>query len=402
MINMSRLLARKPPLWVALVLWVVLVGGTGYLRLDVYFEKNIGIGYGMPIIIFALTRYRGWLWAMVPCFFLMTLYRIYHPPTIVSPLPFRVLGIFLVNMDMLLVTYIADRMVQYHEALVARQSELTQANQELSQNRDELARQGQDLQQANGELDRRRREAEAASIRKSRFLAAVSHDIRTPANAISLLAELIQRSSTHPEHVNDVPELAEELQRSSISLVGLISDVLDLTRLDAGRIDLHLSEFDLKQWMESECRLLEPMAAEKKLAFDCHGPDSPILLRTDRIKLARILTNLVGNAIKFTETGSVNVLAKILPDGRPEVSVIDTGIGIAPEHLKAIFDEYSQLKNPERVRSKGSGLGLSISKRLIEAMGGEILVQSEPGKGSTFTFHLPAGSVVAVAAPVAS
>jgi signal transduction histidine kinase len=244
------------------------------------------------------------------------------------------------------------------------------------------------------ELDNRRREAEEASVRKSRFLAAVSHDIRTPANAISLLAELIQRSAIDPSHSSEIPELAQELQRSSINLVNLISDVLDLTRLDSGRVDLHDSEFDFNQWLSDECKQLSPLAEQKKLQFSCSPPEAPIHLRADRIKLSRIVTNLIGNAIKFTETGSVHVEARLLPDRRAQIEVRDTGIGIAQEHMPRIFDEFFQLKNPERDRNKGSGLGLSISKRLLEVMGGELKADSTHGKGSTFTVILPASIVV--------
>jgi PAS domain S-box-containing protein len=244
------------------------------------------------------------------------------------------------------------------------------------------------------EQERRRQQAEDESARKSRFLAAVSHDIRTPVNAIGLLAEYIQNSADDPEEVQEIPQIAQELRRSAINLVSLVSDVLDLTRLDLGRFDLRPTEFEMNEWLMDECNDLRPLADEKQLKFDFRGADSTVRLRGDRIKLSRVVTNLVGNAIKFTESGQVEVKAALLPDRRPRVSVRDTGIGIASENLTKIFDEFAQLKNPERDKSRGSGLGLSISKRLVEAMGGSLDVVSEPGKGSTFSFTLPASSVV--------
>lgn len=249
------------------------------------------------------------------------------------------------------------------------------------------------------EQERRRQQAEDESARKSRFLAAVSHDIRTPVNAIGLLAEYIQNSAGDPAEVQEIPQIAQELRRSAINLVSLVGDVLDLTRLDLGRFELRPTEFEMNEWLMDECNDLRPLADEKRLKFDFRGADPAVRLRGDRIKLSRVVTNLVGNAIKFTDAGGVEVEAALLPDRRPRISVRDTGIGIAAENLEKIFDEFAQLKSPERDKSRGSGLGLSISKRLVETMGGSLDVVSEPGRGSTFSFTLPASCVIEVAAP---
>lgn len=244
------------------------------------------------------------------------------------------------------------------------------------------------------ELDLRRTEAEEASVRKTRFLAAVSHDIRTPANAISLLAELIRRAAANPALAQEVPELAQELQASAISLVNLLSDVLDLARFDSGKIDVQEAEFNLADLFAEENRQMQPLAREKGLELQFEAPQPPILLRADRIKLSRVLGNLVGNGIKFTDRGSVRVTARLTEDGLPEIRVTDTGIGIPPEHMRHIFDEFFQLRNPERDRNKGTGLGLTICNRLVEAIGGRLEVQSTAGAGSTFSVVLPASAVV--------
>jgi signal transduction histidine kinase len=244
------------------------------------------------------------------------------------------------------------------------------------------------------ELDLRRREAEEASVRKTRFLAAVSHDIRTPANAISLLAELIRRTATNPSLAGDVPDLAQELHDSAMSLVNLLSDVLDIARFDSDKVDLQESEFSLAGLLADEQKQLLPLARQKGLSLDVIAPAEPLVLRTDRIKLARILGNLIGNAIKFTEAGGVRLEARRNDDGTVLISVSDTGVGIPAESLAHIFDEFFQLRNPERDRAKGSGLGLTICKRLIDAMGAKLHVQSTPGKGSTFTVTLPVFAVV--------
>ena len=247
------------------------------------------------------------------------------------------------------------------------------------------------------ELDARRREAEEASVRKTRFLAAVSHDIRTPANAISLLAELIRRTAANPAMVAEVPDLAREMHESAMALVNLLGDVLDVARFDSGRIEVQESDVSLGALLAEEYRRFQPVAREKGLTLEFMPPADPIEVRADRIKLSRVVGNLLGNAIKFTEQGTVRMEACRNGDGWADVRVVDTGVGIAPEHQRYIFDEFFQLSNPERDRNKGTGLGLAICKRLVDAMGGLITVQSTPGAGSTFTVSLPPAGLLSPA-----
>jgi signal transduction histidine kinase len=251
------------------------------------------------------------------------------------------------------------------------------------------------------ELETRRREAEEASVRKTRFLAAASHDIRTPANAISLLAELLKRSADSPSMAGEIPQLAEELRQSATSLVNLVSNVLDVTRFDTDKLELHENEFALARLLEEEVRQVLPLAQAKNLILDIDPPgggasggglDGQCYIRADRIKLGRVLGNLLGNAIKFTDRGGIKVTTSRNGDGGICIAVTDTGIGISPENQAHIFDEFWQLADPQR--SKGSGLGLSISKRLVEAMGGQVQIRSDAGKGSTFTVTLPVTCIV--------
>jgi CheY-like chemotaxis protein/nitrogen-specific signal transduction histidine kinase len=244
------------------------------------------------------------------------------------------------------------------------------------------------------ELDLRRREAEEASVRKTRFLASVSHDIRTPVNALNLMAEVIRRAVDNPALAPQIPHLAQRLQANALALVELVTDVLDVARFDTGKVELQESEFLLNELLADEHRQLLPLAADKGLALELDPPDRPLWLRADRVKLARVLGNLVGNAIKFTDAGAVRVGAALGPDRQVVVRVADTGLGIAPEHQAYIFDEFAQLRNPARDREKGTGLGLAICKRLVEVMGGTIAVESTPQRGSTFTVTLPASCVV--------
>lgn len=244
------------------------------------------------------------------------------------------------------------------------------------------------------ELDRRRREAEEASVRKTRFLAAVSHDIRTPVNAINLMAELIGRVAASPELSGQIPELARKLRANALSLVELVGEVVDIARFDAGKIELQESEFSLGDMIDEECRQLVPLAQQAGLELTIEPPNPPIWVRTDRVKLARIIGNLVGNAIKFTPAGTIHVRAALSPGRGILIEVQDTGVGIASEHLPLIFDEFAQFRNPARDRSQGTGLGLAICKRLVEVMGGTIEAESTPERGSTFTVTLPSSAVV--------
>ncbi len=250
------------------------------------------------------------------------------------------------------------------------------------------------LKRLQQELDLRRREAEEASIRKTRFLASVSHDIRTPVNAINLMAEVIRRAVDNPALAEQVPHLAQRLQANALALVELVTDVLDVARFDVGKVELHESEFALHELLADEHRQLQPLAADKGLQLELEPPERPFWVRTDRVKLARVLGNLIGNAIKFTEQGVIRLSAILGPERQVVIRVADTGLGIAPEHQAFVFDEFAQLRNPERDREKGTGLGLAICKRLVDIMGGAIAVESTPRRGSTFTVTLPASCVV--------
>jgi signal transduction histidine kinase/ActR/RegA family two-component response regulator len=282
-----------------------------------------------------------------------------------------------------LVTY-QDAVGEQHRRLGERTASLERANLQLAAREEEIVHQ----------LELRRREATEASVRKTRFLAAISHDIRTPVNAIRLLSELMRRTAANPAQAGDMPELAEKLEANVISLSDLINDLLDVARFDQGKLELRETEFSLDEAISDKCRQLAPLAEEKGLKLLIEPPETPIALRADRIKLARILGNLIGNAIKFTEAGRVRVSSALFDDLRVAIHVADTGVGIATEHLPHIFDEFIQLRNPERDRSKGSGLGLAICKRLTKAMGGTIGVESEPGRGTTITVTLPTRCVL--------
>jgi signal transduction histidine kinase len=257
-----------------------------------------------------------------------------------------------------------------------------------------LAAQGRALMSQNEELDRLRQIAEEASSRKTQLLASVSHDIRTPLSTIDLIADLILRSADSPALAAQLPDMVRRLRRNTRSLADLVSALVDISSLDAGRISVRNSEFSLNELLLEECERLLPLAQAKGLQLATEPPPAPVWLLTDRIKLIRVLSNLVSNAIKFTETGGIKIIASLTGERSLVIRVSDTGVGMAPENLARIFDEYGQLGNPERNANKGWGLGLAICRRLVGVMGGRITVESEPERGTTFSVHLPASCVV--------
>jgi PAS domain S-box-containing protein len=232
---------------------------------------------------------------------------------------------------------------------------------------------------------------EDASHRKTQFLSAVSHDLRTPVNALSLQAELLSRIlETHENPGDELQLLAGDIKAASNNLIELINDLLDLTRFDSGVIDFRPSDFALDEWLAATLAPLELTARTRGLEFSWRTDRLGRILHSDRVKLGRVLTNLVGNAVKFTERGEVAIKVDADPQGRLRMRVRDTGPGIPADQLDRIFDEFAQLRNPERDRTKGTGLGLAICRRLVEGVGGQLFVESEPGRGSKFTALYPA------------
>jgi signal transduction histidine kinase len=237
------------------------------------------------------------------------------------------------------------------------------------------------------EVEKKRVELEIASKHKSQFLANMSHELRTPLNAILGYTELIL-DNIYGEVSGKVREVMSRLEISGRHLLALINDVLDLSKIEAGQLTLSLSEYSMQDVVQTVFTGVEALAAEKGLALKTTVvPDLPTGYGDDR-RLNQVLLNLVGNAIKFTETGEVDIEVKTLDNGFLVV-VSDTGPGIPPTDQAKIFEEFHQVDNTSTRKKGGTGLGLSISKRIVEMHGGRIWVDSTPGKGSIFSFTIP-------------
>lgn len=232
--------------------------------------------------------------------------------------------------------------------------------------------------------------AEAANRSKSDFLAQMSHEIRTPMNAIIGMAELLWETSLTAEQ----RQYVRIFRRAGISLLNLLNDILDISKIESGHIELEAIDFELSEVLDKVCELLAVRAHEKRLELACRIlPGVPAKVRGDPNRLRQILTNLVGNAIKFTDRGEV-VLSVEQESGhdRPEFlkfAVSDTGIGIPEEKLTKVFESFTQVDASTTRQYGGSGLGLAIAKYLVELMGGRIWVESKAGVGSTFYFNVP-------------
>jgi signal transduction histidine kinase/HAMP domain-containing protein len=251
----------------------------------------------------------------------------------------------------------------------------------------------QELERRNLALLQQRDQLQEMSRIKSEFVANISHELRTPLNAIIGYTELLAEgvygplADTAKQRLADITENADNLQQ-------LIDQILDLSKMEAGKMTISLDEVDLKQLVQDVVDFSAPLCKDRPYDVGAELPDGPLPIRTDPGKVRQILVNLVGNAIKFTEQGSVTVSLSFTDLGDVALSVKDTGMGIRPEHLRVIFDEFRQVDGSSTRKHGGTGLGLAISKKFATLLGGEIKVESAQGKGSCFTLLLPRARVV--------
>ncbi|WP_313168031.1 response regulator [Massilia oculi] len=283
-------------------------------------------------------------------------------------------------------------------ALENQQAELRTTNDQLAEQALNLDMKNSALQSAQEQLHQRAVELESASRYKSEFLANMSHELRTPLNSSLILAKLLADNSGGNLSDEQV-RFAQTIYSAGNDLLQLINDILDISKVEAGKLELVPEDVPVRRVVEGLARTFEPLARQKQLEFKIAvEPGVPASLHTDRQRMEQILKNLLSNAVKFTEVGSVSLSVSTTLDGDIAFRVQDTGIGIAPDQQDKIFDAFHQADGTTSRRFGGTGLGLSITRDLTRLLGGSVAVSSAPNEGSVFTLVLPRG-IPAVPAP---
>jgi PAS domain S-box-containing protein len=244
------------------------------------------------------------------------------------------------------------------------------------------------------ELLEARRQAEAANRAKSNFLASMSHELRTPLNAIIGYSEMLQEDAVEADQEDFVPDLVK-IHSAGKHLLALINDILDLSKIEAGKMDLYLDEFDLGDVVRQVATTIRPLVQKNGNEFSLRLDGEPGSMMSDQTRLRQVLLNLLSNASKFTENGTISLEVARRAAGNDDgdevrLVVRDTGIGMTPEQISKLFQPFTQAEASTATKYGGTGLGLTISRRFCRMMGGDILVESEEGVGSTFTVRLPA------------
>jgi signal transduction histidine kinase len=237
------------------------------------------------------------------------------------------------------------------------------------------------------EIEEKSRQLEVASQHKSEFLANMSHELRTPLNAIIGFSEVLT-DRMFGELNEKQEEYLKDIYASGTHLLSLINDILDLSKIEAGRMELELTEFDLPTAIDSALMLVRERAGRRSIALHTNIDNRLGQIQADERKVRQVVLNLLSNAIKFTPEGGRIEIQAAPKDGFVEVSVSDTGVGIAPEDQETVFEEFRQVGTVSK-KVEGTGLGLTLCRKFVELHGGRIWVKSEVGAGSTFTFTLP-------------
>jgi signal transduction histidine kinase len=285
----------------------------------------------------------------------------------------------------------------------ALQAELHERREQIDNLTRELAETNSGVVALYAELDDRAEELRQVSELKSRFLSYMSHEFRTPLGSIRSLTRILLDRLDGPLTAEQEKQV-RFIQNSAEELTEIVSDLLDLARIDAGRISISPEWFDMVDLFAALKGMFKPILANSAVTLIFEEPVSVPRIYTDHKKLSQILRNFISNALKFTQHGEVRVSAQC-PTSNPTwvtFSVSDTGIGIAKEHQAALFQDFTQVNSPIQKEFRGSGLGLALSKRLAELLGGSVALKSELGRGSTFSVTIPIQFVYTRQAPAAA
>ncbi len=278
-------------------------------------------------------------------------------------------------------------LVETLAALRERQEELTRLTSELEDtNRGVVA--------LYAEIDTHARQIKRADEAKSRFLSSMSHELRTPLASIRALSTLLL-SETDGELGEEQSKQVRLIYAATGDLIGIVDDLLDLAKIEAGKVVVRIEPFAVGEFLSALRGMLKPLSADYKVELVFAGVPEDLIVESDEAKVGQILRNFISNALKFTPHGTVTVACRILPDGAIRLGVKDTGIGIPPEQLDLIFEEFTQVESPLQRYVKGTGLGLPLCRRLADLLGARIEVSSVPGQGSEFALILPGTSAVA-------
>lgn len=273
-----------------------------------------------------------------------------------------------------------------HHKIVLFAEELEEKNIELDTQKKELSSQAKELQEQNIELEFQKKQLDEASRLKTNFLSNMSHELRTPLNSVIALSGVLNRRLKAKIDKEEYSYI-DVIERNGKHLLSLINDILDISRIEAGHEDIEITSFNINHLIADIVEMINPQAVQKNIELIHLNNDDEFLIKNDVTKCRHILQNIISNAVKFTEKGSVVVAVKQIND-QLEISVKDTGIGIDQEHLPHIYDEFRQADSSTSRRFGGTGLGLAIAQKLTRILGGSLLAQSEPGKGSVFTLIL--------------
>jgi signal transduction histidine kinase len=282
----------------------------------------------------------------------------------------------------------AQELQQMRERCEALQAELSERRAQIESLTHELAETNSGVVALYAELDDRAAELREVSDLKSRFLSYMSHEFRTPLGSIRSMTRILLDRMDGPL-TEEQEKQVRFVQSSTEELTEMVNDLLDLAKIEAGRISISPAWFEMVDLFAALRGMFRPIIVNQEVALVFEEPTDVPRVYTDDKKLSQILRNFISNALKFTQQGEVRVSAQYRDPGWVTFSVADTGIGIAKEHQGALFQDFVQLEAPIQKRLRGSGLGLALSKRLAELLGGTVSVESEVGRGSTFSTIIP-------------